>query len=101
MARHPLDHNSWAWEPLETVRGAVGSEMWIVDLAVAAQPDGWYVRLIRSVESNPPRGGTLLDGPYPDQASAAVSALGLISDAITAIGTEITKGHRNGGGPPD
>jgi hypothetical protein len=53
------------------------------------------------VESNPPRGGTLLDGPYPDQASAAVSALGLISDAITAIGTEITKGHRNGGGPPD
>ena len=101
METHPPDDESWAWDLLETVRVAVGSEMWIVALAVAAQPDGWYVRLTRSVESDPPRGGTLLAGPYPDQVSAAVSALGLISDAIATIGTEITEGHRNGAGPLD
>lgn len=100
MGLSASDPESWAWTPLETVRVAVGGEMWTVALAVAAQPDGWYVRLTRSVESDPPRGGMLVAGPYPDQASAALSALGLISDAIATIGAEITTQHRNGADPP-
>jgi hypothetical protein len=43
----------------------------------------------------------LLAGPSPDQASAAVSALGLISDALATIGDAITARHRNGASPPD
>ena len=101
METHPPDNESSVWEPLETVQVAVGSVRWRVELALAAQPDGWYVRLTRTVESDPARRGVLVDGPYPDRASAAVSALGLISDAVAPLGTEITEGHRNGRGPLD
>jgi hypothetical protein len=100
MAMRPPDYESWAWEPLETVEVAVGSDLWIVALALAAQPEGWYVRVSRLLGAAKLARDLLLDGPSPDRASAAVSALGLIADAVATAGRAITDEHRNGR-PPD
>jgi hypothetical protein len=101
MAMHPPDHESWAWEPLETRQVQMGNEVWIILLALAAQPEGWYVRLSRLLEAAEVARDLILDGPYPDRASAVVSALGLISDALDQIGPRGAYLQRDGVGPPD
>jgi hypothetical protein len=64
------------------------------------QPSGWYVRVSRLLGAAKLARDLLLDGPSPDRASAAVSALGLIADAVATAGRAITDEHRNGR-PPD
>ena len=78
MATNPPDDESWAWDVLESVQVPMGSEVWTVLLAVAARPEGWYVRLSRVMEAEGLVRDLILDGPYPDRTSAVVSAHSLI-----------------------
>jgi hypothetical protein len=68
MALHPPDDEAWAWEVLESVQVGMGREIWTVLLAVAAQPEGWYVRLSRVLEAEGLIRDLILDGAGPDRA---------------------------------
>src|SRR5438309_1030929 len=100
MPMPPPDDESWAWELLETRQVNMRREVWTVLLAVAAQPEGWYVRLSRLLEAEGLARDLILDGPYPDRASAAASALGLVSEGLARLGRRGARVQRDGAGPP-
>jgi hypothetical protein len=100
MAMQPPDDESWAWEPLESLQVHLGREVWTLLLALAAQPEGWYVRLSRVLEAEGLARDLILDGPYPDRARAAAHARALVEDVLNRTGRRGAHGQRDGAGPP-
>ena len=85
MGELPPDGEAGAWQAVRTVRLCVAERVWVVAFALARQPTGWYVRLLRYPEPNPAACHLTVAGPYADAAGAGAGAAALVHRMMVAL----------------
>ena len=81
----PPTAEAGAWQAITTLRLGAADRVWVVTFAVQRRPAGWYVRLVRSPETNSAARHLTVAGPYPDAARAGAGAADLVHRMMIAL----------------